>query len=95
MPFFLYILQSESTGAYHVGATQHVEARVRDRNSSSTLLLKNRGPWKLVYSETHPTRGAAVRRGNFILKQKDRRFIEDLVKDYRESQSRSGLAPNS
>jgi putative endonuclease len=43
------------------------------------LALKNRGPWTLVYSEEYLSRSEAVRRESQIKKQKNRRFIEQLV----------------
>ena len=77
--FFLYILQSESTGRYYVGQTQDIEVRIAYHNANYSLALKNRGPWKLVYSEQYATRSEAVRREGYIKRQKDRRFIERLV----------------
>jgi predicted GIY-YIG superfamily endonuclease len=40
MPFFLYILQSESSGRYYVGHTRSVEERVAYHNSNCSLALK-------------------------------------------------------
>jgi len=79
MPFFVYSLKSETSGRYYVGQTQHLESRLAYHNANYSPALKNRGPWKLVYSEQYPTRSEAVRRERQIKRQKDRRFIESLL----------------
>jgi len=77
--FFVYILQSQSTGRYYVGQTKDLPQRVAYHNANYSRALKNRGPWKLVYFEEFPSRGEAVRRELQIKRQKDRRFLEQLV----------------
>ena len=52
MRFYVYILQSESSGRYYVGQTKDLAKRVAYHNANYSLALKNRGPWKLVYSES-------------------------------------------
>ncbi len=79
MAFYVYILQSETTGRYYVGPTEHLEDRLAYHNADYSLALRNRGPWKLVYSETYATRSEAVRREQYIKRQKDREFIERLL----------------
>jgi putative endonuclease len=80
MPFFLYILQSDTTKQYYTGQTHDVEARLAYHNSNWSKSLRNRGPWKLVYSEKYATRSEAVRRERQIKSWKDREMIERLVR---------------
>ncbi len=77
--FYLYILQSESTGRFYIGQTQDVSERLAYHNANYSKSLKNRGPWKLVYTETFSTRGAAVCRERELKSWKDRRMIEKLL----------------
>ncbi|MFZ0333555.1 MAG: GIY-YIG nuclease family protein [Candidatus Acidiferrales bacterium] len=79
MPFFVYVLESETSGRYYVGQTKSVEERLAYHNANYSLALRNRGPWRLVYFEEYPTRSEAVRRERYIKSQKDRRFITHLV----------------
>jgi putative endonuclease len=78
MAFFVYILQSETTGRYYVGQTKDVEARLRYHNANYSLALRNRGPWRLVCSEKYATRSEAVQRERYIKAQKSREFIEGI-----------------
>ena len=79
MAFHVYILQSESTGRFYVGQTEHLEDRVAYHNANYSIALRNRGPWKLVYSEEYASRSEAVHRERHIKRQKDRSFIEALL----------------
>ena len=56
-----------------------MEQRVAYLNANHSKSLKNRGPWKRVHSEEYLIRGDAVRREIQIKKQKDRRYIEELL----------------
>lgn len=80
MAFHVYILQSEATGRYYVGQSEHLQERVAYHNANYSKALKNRGPWKLVHTEQYVTRSEAVRRERDIKRQKDRRFVEGLVR---------------
>ena len=79
MTFYVYILQSQSSGRYYIGQTKNLVERVAYHNAGHSVALKNRGQWTLVYSEEYPSRSEAVRRETQIKKQKDRRFIGRLV----------------
>ncbi len=79
MLFFVYILQSETTGRYYVGQTEHLRERVAYHNANYSRALKNRGPWQLVHFESYATRREAVARERSIKRQKDRRYIQQLV----------------
>jgi putative endonuclease len=79
MSYHLYVLQSEASGRFYVGQTKDLEARIAYHNANYTKSLKNRGPWRLVYSERFETRGEAMRRERQIKSWKDRRLIEQLI----------------
>ena len=79
MPFHVQILQSQSSGRFYVGQTEHLEKRIQYHQSNYSKANKNRGPRKLLHKEEYPTRTEAVRRESYIKRQKDRRFIERLV----------------
>jgi putative endonuclease len=77
--YYLYILQSESTGRFYVGQTQDVPSRLAYHNANYSKSLKNRGPWRLIYTEPFQTRSEAMTRESQIKSWKDRRMIEKLL----------------
>jgi len=68
MAFFVYILQSATTGRYYIGHTDDLKRRIRQHNDEeyhgSKTTKRFPGPWHLVFSETFATRSAAMLREN-------------------------------
>jgi putative endonuclease len=77
--YYLYILQSERTSRFYIGQTQDVPERLAYHNANYSKSLKNRGPWRLVYTEQYKTRSEAVLRESQLKSWKDRRMIEKLL----------------
>jgi putative endonuclease len=81
--FYMYILQSETTGKFYIGSTQDIEARLKQHNEinrgkkKSTHRLK--GPWFLAYSEEFETRSEAMRREKQLKSWKSHRSIQELI----------------
>ena len=77
--YYLYILQSESTGRFYIGQTQDVSERLAYHNANYSKSLKNRGPWRLVYTEQYKTRSEVMRRERQLKSWKDHRMIAKLL----------------
>ena len=78
MAYWVYILQSESTGQYYVGQTNNLTDRIARHNSGRTDANRGRGPWRLRYQEQFVTRQAAVSRERAIKARKSRTYVEGL-----------------
>ncbi|MEK7794731.1 MAG: GIY-YIG nuclease family protein [Candidatus Hydrogenedentota bacterium] len=83
MPYYVYILQSETTGKTYVGQTDNLQRRVEQHNDpdfTMTLYTKrNKGPWKLIHSEAHDTRTGAMRREKQLKSGQGREWIRDTL----------------
>ena len=79
MPYWAYILKSDSSGEYYVGQTRDPERRVLYHNRGLSPFTRGRGPWRLVYTERFATRSEAIRRERAIKSWKSRRTIEELI----------------
>ncbi len=66
MPYFTYVLKSESTNASYVGHTSNLEKRLVEHNDGKSLSTKSRRPWKLVYKEEYMTRSEAASRERYF-----------------------------
>jgi len=70
MLYWVYILQSETTGKTYVGQAENLERRLTQHNDPKfrlTLYTKrNPGPWKLIHREEYPTRSDAMRREKWL-----------------------------
>jgi len=80
MPYYTYILQSQTTGRYYCGSTNDIERRLNQHNNPEfigTLTTKRfKGPWKLVWKKEHSSRSEAMILERRIKKRGIRRFLE-------------------
>jgi len=80
MAFYVYILQSKTTGRYYVGHSADVSRRLSEHNRGHTTSLRGRGPWEVILTEEFPTRSAAAAREREIKRMKSRQWVEQLVR---------------
>ena len=72
MPYFVYVLKSESSGKSYVGHTSNLSKRLVEHNNGKSLSTRNKGPWKLIYQEEYPTRSEAANRERYFKSVKGR-----------------------
>ena len=60
--FYVYILQSESTGRFYVGYSESPERRLLEHNIGKVKSTRNYRPWIKIYQEEFSTEVEAVRR---------------------------------
>jgi len=53
--FFVYVLQSQTSGRSYVGYTTDLIHRLGQHNHGITKSTKNRGPWELLHQEEFAT----------------------------------------
>ena len=80
MPFWVYILQSQSTGRYYCGYSEHVDRRLKQHNdpeyqwTRTTKVLK--GPWSIIWKQKCSSRSEAVALERKIKKRGIGRFLQ-------------------
>ncbi|WAC39465.1 GIY-YIG nuclease family protein [Pedobacter sp. SL55] len=57
--FFTYVLQSEKSGRFYIGHTEDLTARLDRHNNGFVISTRNKGPWKIAYSEKFQTKAEA------------------------------------
>ncbi|MCK4642876.1 GIY-YIG nuclease family protein [bacterium] len=80
MKFYIYIIQSSSTGRFYIGSTNNLDDRLNRHNNNRSKATKNRGPRKLVHSEKYDTRSEAVKREVELKSMHSHSYIETLIK---------------
>ncbi len=66
MPYFVYVLRSESTDSSYVGHTSNIEKRMIEHNSGKSLSTRGKRPWRVVYMEEFDTRSEAASREKYF-----------------------------
>ncbi|MCD6412835.1 MAG: GIY-YIG nuclease family protein [Elusimicrobia bacterium] len=82
---FVYILQSEKDNGYYIGSTHHLTRRIERHSQGRVNATKSRRPLKLVYFEKCPSYSVAMKKEKFVKKQKSRKYIENLIKNFKLS----------
>ena len=77
--FYVYILQSCTTGRFYIGHCDHLIERFREHQSGYSKATKNRGPWWMPYYEIHPNRSAAQKREYALKRKKSASYIRWLA----------------
>ncbi len=75
--YWVYILEN-AAGRFYIGSTDDLLRRVDEHNAPEKVGSKythKNGPWKLVWSEEHTTRGKAVSREKAIKRMKSAAWI--------------------
>ena len=72
MPYSVYVLKSEISGASYVGHTSNLGKRLLEHNNGKSLATRGKRPWRLVYKETYNTRSEAILRERFFKSVKGR-----------------------
>jgi len=89
MVYFVYILQSESSGRHYCGQTDDLERRLKQHNDpdyhGSKTTKRFKGPWKLIWKEEHPSRSEAMKREKQIKKWGIGRFLDSQSAESRHS----------
>ncbi len=77
--FFTYILYSERLDKYYIGYTADVADRLLKHNRSLKGFSSLGKPWKLVYSESFPSKREAMAREKQLKAWKNRNRLESLI----------------
>ena len=79
--YYVYILQSRSTGRYYVGYSADINARLAQHNSQSNpnRSTRNRGPWQVIYTEKLPDKATAYARERQIKSYKGGNGFKKLL----------------
>jgi putative endonuclease len=81
MSFYVYILQSESTGRYYCGQTDNLQKRLAQHNDPSSQLTKTtkrfKGPWRIVHTVECATRSESMMLERKIKKRGIARYLQE------------------
>jgi len=81
MPYYVYILQSQTTGRYYCGQSNDPERRLRQHNDPEYSLSKTtkrfKGPWGIVWQKQFDTRAEAMKLERAIKKRGVTRFLNE------------------
>ena len=81
MPYYVYILYSESLDTYYKGQTSDLDDRIKRHNHKQEKATQSGVPWKLVWFTEKATRSEAVIFERKIKNLSRKRTIEFINKN--------------
>ena len=78
LPFYVYIIQSESTGILYKGFTENYIKREYEHNNGFSRYTNGKGPWKLIYVEELSDKKSALIREK-KLKRANKEYLLWLI----------------
>jgi len=79
MTYFVYVLLSVSHQTRYVGSTQDIAVRLAQHNHGSVRYTSGRRPWKLIYSESFPSRADAMAREKSLKTGRGRAELDAIL----------------
>ena len=83
MPFYVYVIKSESTGRRYVGQKDNLRRRLAEHNdpthNPAKYTGKHQGTWRLVHQEVVGTRVEALRRERWLKYGAGRRWLKNVA----------------
>ena len=80
--WYVYVLESETTGRYYYGSSVAPGRRFREHNTNHTPSTRNRGPWKLKWIRGFADKKEAGEFERWFKKTKNRVVIDRYLKEY-------------
>ncbi len=85
MPFWVYVLQSETAPRRYLGQTDDLEARLERHGAGLVFSTAPYRPWRLVHTERFVSRSEAMLRERFLKSGQGREFLDQLKERDRQS----------
>jgi putative endonuclease len=80
MKYFVYIIRSVKSGRFYIGSTANLNDRLAYHNGNKVIATRNKGPWKIMYTEIFRSRSEAVRREKQIKSYKGGEAFKLLIR---------------
>ena len=75
--YYVYVMKGQTK--YYIGSTADIDKRIKEHNSGKTRSLKNKGPFRLVYSERFNSKTEALKREHQIKSFKGGNAFKKLI----------------
>jgi putative endonuclease len=82
MPYYVYIIQSQTDESYYIGTSRDLTERIERHNQGRSKYTKSKRPWSLVYFEEHADRSGVMKREYAIKRRKSREYLAKLIERF-------------
>ena len=73
--YYLYLIESETSGKYYIGQTSDLKTRLDDHNGYRKKYTKGKGPWRLIGHKRFQSRSEAMLEEQRLKRAKNRDYV--------------------
>ena len=81
MVYYVYILESETSGKFYIGQTNNIEKRLDRHNAGYEKYTKNRGPWRVHFYLEVESQSEAIKMERRLKNFKSRKRVLQWIAD--------------
>ena len=79
MEYWVYVIESETTGTFYKGMTSDLDARLKQHNWKKVKSTQHGVPWKFIYTELFETKEAALAQEKYFKTAAGRRYLKKKI----------------
>ncbi len=79
MSYYVYILESETSGSYYVGSSENPEKRLQFHNTLEKGFTSRYRPWRIIFKKEYESKMEALGSERKIKSWKNRKMIERVI----------------
>ena len=80
MPYYLYILKSQSAGKYYTGSSKNPQLRLKNHNTIEKGFTSRYRPWEIVFTKEYASKELAQAAERKVKSWKNKKMIERLIR---------------
>ncbi len=80
--FYIYIIESGTTGKWYYGYTERLEERVKEHNYNNGHFTDNKGPWRLIFKREFTNKTDALSFEKLLKKSRNKSHILRAYSEY-------------
>ena len=78
MIYKVYVLENLKRDWY-IGHTDNLNYRLARHNNNLVRSTKNKGPWRVIYTEEFRTRAEAMKREEYLKSGRGRKYLKEFL----------------
>jgi putative endonuclease len=80
--YYVYIIESISTGKWYFGFTNELDQRLEAHNKGLNKSTNNRGPWKYIFQRSFESKSGALSFELYLKKTRNKIYIRSRFKAF-------------
>ena len=80
--WYVYILESESTGRFYYGCTSDLQRRLAEHNSRHSPSTRGRGPWQIIWACSVADKKEAQQLEKWLKRCKNKQYIRRYMQEH-------------